>query len=142
MSDVESISSGSDYMSDDSVEFAPTAVTKKKSSSKPPLSDSTNTPQASNGKKSNASDQYQKLSQLEHILKRPDTYIGSVERSPIEMWCFDPVAESMVYKEVNIVPGLYKIFDEILVNAADNKIKDPSMKNIKVKIDPENNMIV
>ena len=141
MSDVESVSSGSDYMSDGSVEFAPTAATKKKSSSKTPLSDSTNTPKVSNGKSSNASDQYQKLSQLEHILKRPDTYIGSVERSPIEMWCFDPIAESMVYKEVNIVPGLYKIFDEILVNAADNKIKDPSMKNIKVKIDPENNLI-
>lgn len=30
-------------------------------------------------KKKNASEQYQKLSQLEHILKRPDTYIGSTE---------------------------------------------------------------
>lgn len=141
MSDFESQDSGSDYMSDGSVDFAPTSVTKKKVSSKPPLADSTNTPQVSNGKTSNASDQYQKLSQLEHILKRPDTYIGSVERSPTEMWCFDPAVESMVYKEVNIVPGLYKIFDEILVNAADNKIKDSSMKNIKVKIDAENNLI-
>ena len=82
-----------------------------------------------------------KLSQLEHILKRPDTYIGSVEKTKTEMWCFDAETESMVFKEVTIVPGLYKIFDEILVNAADNKIRDPSMKNIRVKIDAENNII-
>lgn len=103
-----------------------------------PLGDSTNL-SASTTK--TASDQYQRLSQLEHILKRPDTYIGSVERSPVEMWCFDATSEQMVFKEVSIVPGLYKIFDEILVNAADNKIRDPTMKNIKVKIDPENNLI-
>lgn len=40
-----------------------------------------------------------------------------------------------------MVPGLYKIFDEILVNAADNKIRDPSMDVLKVTIDPEKNEI-
>ncbi|ODQ79069.1 hypothetical protein BABINDRAFT_162139 [Babjeviella inositovora NRRL Y-12698] len=89
----------------------------------------------------NASDQYQKLSQLEHILKRPDTYVGSVEATLMEMWIYDEETESMVEKTVTIVPGLYKIFDEILVNAADNKIRDPSMKSISVTIDPESNTI-
>lgn len=42
---------------------------------------------------------------------------------------------------LKIVPGLYKIFDEILVNAADNKIRCPSMTYIKVVIDPEKNLI-
>ena len=33
-------------------------------------------------------EQYQKLGQLEHILKRPDTYIGSVQKVT-EVWkCF------------------------------------------------------
>ena len=32
-------------------------------------------------------------------------------------------------------PGLYKIFDEILVNAADNKVRDPKMDTLKVDID-------
>lgn len=31
----------------------------------------------------------------------------------------------MVLKDISYVPGLYKIFDEILVNAADNKQRDP-----------------
>lgn len=136
----------SDFDSDFSGEsdFEEVVVKPKK---KTPLSDATNTPPSSlgtpapkNGK--NASEQYQKLSQLEHILKRPDTYIGSVEKNEVEMWCFDNESEQMAFKKVTIVPGLYKIFDEILVNAADNKIRDPTMKNIKVTIDAENNIIL
>ena len=34
-----------------------------------------------------------------------------------------------------------KIYDEILVNAADNKVRDPSQSLIKVNIDKENNEI-
>ena len=33
------------------------------------------------------------------------------------------------------MPGLYKVFDEILVNAADNKVRDPKMDTLKVEID-------
>lgn len=105
------------------------------------------TPPSSNGdaaptKGLSASSQYQKLSQLEHILKRPDTYIGSVEKNEVDIWCFDQPSELMVFKKVTIVPGLYKIFDEILVNAADNKIRDKNMKNIRVNIDAETNTIL
>jgi len=39
-------------------------------------------------------------------------------------------------REVCYVPGLYKIFDEILVNAADNKQRDSKMDCIKIDIDP------
>ena len=78
---------------------------------------------------------YQKKSQLEHILLRPDTYIGSVQFVHEPMWVYDKEAEMMVHKEIKYVPGLYKIFDEILVNAADNKQRDPSMDMIKIDID-------
>lgn len=57
---------------------------------------------------------YQKKSQLEHILLRPDTYIGSVEQLTQEMWIWDFENEKMIKKEITFVPGLYKIFDEIL----------------------------
>lgn len=39
------------------------------------------------------------------------------------------------------MPGLYKIFDEILVNAADNKHNDASMSRIEVCIDQEEGTI-
>ncbi|XP_056627935.1 DNA topoisomerase 2-alpha [Triplophysa dalaica] len=83
---------------------------------------------------------YQKKTQLEHILLRPDTYIGSVEPVTQQMWVFDDDV-GMNCRDVTFVPGLYKIFDEILVNAADNKQRDKTMNCIKVNIDPENNSI-
>ncbi|XP_076365927.1 DNA topoisomerase 2-alpha-like [Tachypleus tridentatus] len=61
---------------------------------------------------------YQKKSQLEHILLRPDTYIGSTEPLTQQMWVYDEEAGGMVHREITFVPGLYKVFDEILVNAA------------------------
>ncbi|CAB3247791.1 unnamed protein product [Arctia plantaginis] len=84
---------------------------------------------------------YQKKTQLEHILLRPDTYIGSVERTTETMWVFDKSKECMVQKELSYVPGLYKIFDEILVNAADNKQRDPKMDVMKIDINQEQNTI-
>lgn len=81
------------------------------------------------------------LTQLEHILKRPDTYIGSVERTEKQMWVFNSATNSMEWKTINMVPGLLKILDEILVNAADNKIRDPKMDTLKVTVDKESNTV-
>ncbi|CAM9664855.1 unnamed protein product, partial [Discosporangium mesarthrocarpum] len=84
---------------------------------------------------------YQKKTQLEHILLRPDTYIGSIEKVTQEMWVYDAVADCMVKRMITFVPGLYKIFDEIIVNAADNKQRDDNMGKLKVNIDEENGKI-
>ncbi|KAF2001853.1 type II DNA topoisomerase [Amniculicola lignicola CBS 123094] len=92
---------------------------------------------ASKPKKGGASDKYQMLSHLEHIMKRPDTYIGSIERTTEKMWVYNPTTESMEFRDVGFVPGLYKIFDEILVNAADNKQNDKNMSEIRVTINKE-----
>lgn len=85
---------------------------------------------------------YQKKTQLEHILLRPDTYIGSVEPLTQSMWVYDGEDAGMVHRDVTFVPGLYKIFDEIIVNAADHKQRDRNMDLIKVDIDPEQQKIV
>ncbi|KAB7496963.1 DNA topoisomerase 2-alpha [Armadillidium nasatum] len=57
------------------------------------------------------------------------------------MWVYDKEKEILVQKEVTYVPGLYKIFDEILVNAADHKQRDPKMDTIKIEINQEENLI-
>ncbi|KAL0871694.1 hypothetical protein ABMA27_004209 [Loxostege sticticalis] len=98
-------------------------------------------PPAAKGSKGTIEKIYQKKSQLEHILLRPDTYIGSVERATETMWVYDKTKECMVQKELTFVPGLYKIYDEILVNAADNKQRDPKMDVIKIDINQEQNTI-
>ncbi|WWC62083.1 uncharacterized protein I303_104673 [Kwoniella dejecticola CBS 10117] len=96
---------------------------------------------AAPAKNKSASEVYQKLSQREHVLKRPDTYIGSVEAISQKMWVFDEETKGMIYRDITFVPGFLKIFDEILVNAADNKINDASMDSIKVTIDREKSTI-
>lgn len=61
---------------------------------------------------------------------------GSVEPVTEVMWVYNSEEKCMVQREISYVPGLYKIFDEILVNAADNKQRDKKMDTIKINIDP------
>ncbi|KAI1381795.1 type II DNA topoisomerase [Hypoxylon crocopeplum] len=117
-----------------------------KKSSGPPLGEIENDSMGLDGskpsKKKTATEMYQKLTQLEHIIKRPDTYIGSVERTEQPMWIFNKETTQMELRpKVGFVPGLYKIFDEILVNAADNKQRDPSMTYMKVTINRQEGQI-
>lgn len=82
-------------------------------------------------------DKYQKKTQIEHILLRPDSYIGSSDEEKEKLWVYQQSENKLVYKEILYVPGLYKIFDEILVNAADHYTNNSNTMNyIKVKIDP------
>jgi DNA topoisomerase-2 len=78
----------------------------------------TSTPKSTKATSSNGAIEkmYQKKTPLEHILLRPDTYIGSVEFLMQEMWIWDFENERMIKKEIKFVPGLFKIFDEILGN--------------------------
>jgi DNA topoisomerase-2 len=62
--------------------------------------------------------------------------LGSVEPVTETVWLYDEEQEAMIQKEISFVPGLYKIYDEILVNAADNKQQDPKMDCIKIEINP------
>ncbi|CCD73195.1 Putative DNA topoisomerase 2, mitochondrial [Caenorhabditis elegans] len=74
---------------------------------------------------SEAAAKYEKKSPTEHVLLRPDTYIGGVAmREDQIIWLRDSENRKMIAKEVTYPPGLLKIFDEILVNAADNKARD------------------
>lgn len=84
---------------------------------------------------------YQKKTQKEHILLRPDTYIGATDKDTQTMYVLDDLPKKIVSKSISYTPGLYKIFDEILVNAADNKMRDDKMNTLKVTISPEKNLI-
>lgn len=67
--------------------------------------------------------QYQKKTDKQHILDNPDTYIGSVEDVEQPMWIFDENSESIIYKNINYIPGLYKLFDEGIVNCRDHVVR-------------------
>ena len=56
------------------------------------------------------------------------------------MWVYEEEL-GMTQREISYVPGFFKIFDEILVNAADNKQRDAAMDIIKIEINQEKNFI-
>eukprot|EP00579_Thalassiosira_antarctica_P002668 CAMPEP_0201875748 /NCGR_PEP_ID=MMETSP0902-20130614/7629_1 /ASSEMBLY_ACC=CAM_ASM_000551 /TAXON_ID=420261 /ORGANISM="Thalassiosira antarctica, Strain CCMP982" /LENGTH=1508 /DNA_ID=CAMNT_0048402857 /DNA_START=105 /DNA_END=4631 /DNA_ORIENTATION=+ len=84
---------------------------------------------------------YQKKTQLEHILLRPDTYVGSTESVTQNLYVLNDETSRFQQRDVTFTPGLFKIFDEILVNAADNKQRDPNMDRMEVTVDAESNTI-
>lgn len=97
------------------------------------------------------SQKYQKLDPKEHVLKRPGMYVGSIEEDTIDLWVMEE-NNKMIKKQVKYTPGLYKIFDEILVNAIDHcsRLKSIStndgekinqVKNIKITISRETGYI-
>ena len=61
-----------------------------------------------------------KKSQVEQNNLRPEDDKGSLEKRKDTLWVFNSQENSLEYREVNYAPGLYKIFDEILVNATNN----------------------
>ncbi|KAK2956706.1 putative DNA topoisomerase 2 [Blattamonas nauphoetae] len=93
---------------------------------------------------------YRRLDQIEHVLQRPDTYVGSLDPTSVQTYVMDESTQRMTERTLTYVPGLYKIFDEILVNASDNKQRDRAatdvspkieMTYIEVKINKEKGMI-
>ncbi len=93
---------------------------------------------------------YQKKTDIEHIKDAPDTYIGSIEEDVERGWLMSD--GKMEMKEYSWVPGLFKCFDEGIVNARDHfirlngkkksKKKDiVPVKNIQISVDKETGVI-
>ena len=82
----------------------------------------------------------QKLTHVEHILKRPDSYVGSTTHVQDLYWLLR--GDRFEQENVTYCPALLKIFDEILVNAIDrNSLFPQEVKNIKVQVDQESGII-
>lgn len=91
-------------------------------------------------------ERYTKKTPIEHVLLRPGMYVGPNERMPpAAHWVLEPspplppeeespaaihrsqysrsLSFRMKQQQAAVVPALIKIFDEILVNAADNRLR-------------------
>uniref|UniRef100_A0A0N5AZ18 DNA topoisomerase 2 n=1 Tax=Syphacia muris TaxID=451379 RepID=A0A0N5AZ18_9BILA len=85
---------------------------------------------------SSAAAKYRKVSPIEHVLLRPDSYVGSnLLTDTQDVFVYDECSRKMRKRSIRYVPALLKIFDEILVNAADNKQRDKGMKCLSVTVD-------
>ena len=96
---------------------------------------------------------YKKHELRTHIYEIPDTYIGSTELTQLEIYLYDNDSKRMIKKTITYVPGLYKIFDETIVNALDQitRLKQSELKqelenirhvkNIKITIERDTGFI-
>ena len=66
---------------------------------------------------------YQKKTDKEHILSNPDTYIGSIEEVDSEQWILNDTFDRIIQKNIKYIPGLFKLFDEGIVNCRDHVIR-------------------
>ena len=66
---------------------------------------------------------YQQKTDKEHILHNPDTYIGSVEEIEDDLWIMNDEGNRVIQRNIKYIPGLYKLFDEGVVNCRDHVVR-------------------
>ena len=66
------------------------------------------------GLKSEA-EKYDKKTPREHVLLRPDTYIGDIEPTSEPMWIYSSEDKNMIKKQITYTPGFLKVFDELFI---------------------------
>ena len=73
------------------------------------------------------SQKYQRKTDKQHVLDNPGMYIGSVEMVDTSIWVFqdgtETTPDSIQQKNITYIPALYKLFDEVIVNARDHVIR-------------------
>jgi len=76
-----------------------------------------------NAQDANLANKYQQKTDKQHILDNPDTYIGSVEKIDSQQWILNDDNSKIFEKNIELVPGLFKLFDEGVVNARDHAVR-------------------
>jgi len=71
----------------------------------------------------NLANKYQQKTDKQHILDNPDTYIGSVEKIDSQQWILNDDNSRIFERNIELVPGLFKLFDEGIVNARDHAVR-------------------
>ena len=69
------------------------------------------------------STKYQMKSDKQHILDNPNMYIGSTQSIDVDMYIFDDDTKKIVEKKIEMVPALYKLFDEAIINCRDHSVR-------------------
>jgi len=76
-----------------------------------------------NAKDTQLANKYQQKTDKQHILDNPDTYIGSVEKIDSQQWILNDDSSKIIERNIEYIPGLFKLFDEGAVNARDHAVR-------------------
>lgn len=85
--------------------------------------------------------EYKVLSHVDHVLQRPEQYVGSVVTRKEMCWVFDIPSKKMIQKEIIHNEGLMKIINEVIDNAVDNSKRKINPTTI-IKMTMNNEKIV
>ena len=91
-------------------------------------------------------EEYKKKTLSQQILDEPDTYVGGTDMIDDVLPVFKD--GNIVVENIQYIPAILKLYDEILVNARDQKVRLDESKdkniikvsNIKINFDKENQM--
>lgn len=78
------------------------------------------------------SSKYKVLTDIEHVLHRPSTYIGSTKQQTSDEFVYEN--NKIQRKSVTYNPAFLKIFDEILTNAVDESKRNKNLNTIVVTV--------
>lgn len=82
-------------------------------------------------------DKYKILNPIDHILLRPQTYVGSNKKTTKDQWIINE-ENKMEKIELSFIPSFIKIFDEVIMNSVDESKREKSKLNtIKIEITKE-----
>ena len=99
--------------------MASTKVTTPKNTSKSKSS----TPKNFSEENTDLAQMYQMKTDKQHVLDNPDTYTGSMELTDYDTFIYDEESKAIIAKQITIIPGLYKLFDEGIVNCRDHCVR-------------------
>lgn len=79
------------------------------------------------------------LDHKKHVLQRPTMYIGPLSKDKYKLYVFD---DELQKREIHVSLALYKIFDEIFVNAMDHsRVSKKPVTKIEVNINEDDGSI-
>jgi DNA topoisomerase-2 len=81
------------------------------------------------------------LTDIEHVILRPQIYLGSVAKTKSETFLLNKETEQFEYKEFEYVPALLKIIYEILDNSVDESIRTGFKYGTNISVELKNNKI-
>ncbi len=85
---------------------------------------------------------YRELSEREHVLQRSGMYVGSVKNETFTQFVFDGEDQVMRQREIEYVPAMLKLVDEIISNSCDEYRRKENLGLSEVKVNIINNKII
>jgi len=91
-------------------------------------------------RKKTIEEEFQSLDEIDHVLKRPQTYVGSNKKHTETKWLVKN-GNKMSKRDITYIPSFLKIFDEVITNSVDEHKRNGRLNKLDVKVDRDTGRI-